>query len=53
MANAGQRIAIARGESKVKAILGALCGHLTDVLVTDMTTAAAVLEMQSVLSVER
>lgn len=50
IANASQRIAIARGQSKVKSILGALRGHLTDVLVTDMTTAAAVLEMQSVLS---
>lgn len=53
VANTRQRIAIARGQGKVKSILGALRGHLTDVLVTDMTTATAVLELQNKLSAEK
>lgn len=44
--NAGERVVIARGQSKIPGILGALRGGLMDVWITDTITAAAVLERQ-------
>ena len=47
--NVKERVAIARGATKVEGILGALRGHLIDVLITDTLTAASVLEKQDEL----
>lgn len=46
------RVAIAAGKSKVSSILGALRGKLVDVLITDTTTAAQVIEQEKILQKE-
>lgn len=51
--NAKKRIVIARGQYKAEGILGALRGGLVDVLFTDTTTAAAVMERNNAVEFQQ